>query len=180
MWAIIVLLPSVGLTSNVDSSTDCDSNLSWVLPVIGNVLVNKASGALDSRLEEGVRSAINEVKGRLLYVPDPAWGGLRLVPRTLQVTAADGRSFNIGDFIANNLSYLLGNSQIDVQFGQGLNVNVVSGTSVPKDKHFDENIVTLNIASPSATFSVKLTQRAVVDWQWRCPPKADAGGCREP
>jgi hypothetical protein len=177
-----VLLPSVGLTSSVNSSTDCDSNLSWILPVVGDLLVNKATGIIDSRLEDGVRSAMNGVKDKLLYVPDPAWGVglLRLVPSTMQVTAADGRSFDIGQFIANNLTYLLGNAQIDVQLGQGLKLAVVPGTSSPPIGNYEANFVTLNITSPSATFSVKLSQKAYVDWQWRCPANTGVGGCSEP
>lgn len=177
-----VLLPSVGITSNVDSSTDCDSNLSWILPVVGDLLVNKVTGVIDSRLEEGVRGAMNDVKDKLLYVPDPAWGigVLRLVPQTLQITAADGRSFNIGQIIANNLPYLLGNSQIDVQFGQGLNLSVVPGTSSPQKTYFDENVLTLSVTSPSLSFSVRLSQEAYVDWQWRCVPKTPGGFCPEP
>lgn len=177
-----VLLPSVGITSNVDSSTDCDSNLSWILPVVGDLLVNKVTGVIDSRLEEGVRGAMNDVKDKLLYVPDPAWGigVLRLVPQTLQITAADGRSFNIGQIIANNLPYLLGNSQIDMQFGQGLNLSVVPGTSSPQKTYFDENVLTLSVTSPSLSFSVRLSQEAYVDWQWRCVPATPGGFCPEP
>lgn len=177
-----VLLPSVGVTSNVDSSTDCDSNLEWMLPVVGNLLVNKVTGIIDSKLEDGVRTAMNSVKGKLLYVPDPAYGIglLRLVPQTLQITTADGRTVNIGQIIANNMTYLLGNSQVDVQFGQGLNLLVVPGTSQPRNSVFDENVVTLTVTSPSLTFAVKLSQHAIVDWQWRCVPKTPGGFCPEP
>lgn len=165
-----VLLPSVGVTSNVDSSTDCDSNLSWMLPVVGDLLVNKVTGTIDARLEEGARSAMNEVKDKLLYVPDAAWGigVLRLVPETLQITAADGRSFNIGQIIANNLPYLLGSAQIDVLFGEALNLRVVTGTSTPLQSFFDQNVVTLSVTSPALSFSVRLSQQAYVDWKWRC------------
>lgn len=177
-----VLLPSVGINSNVDSSTDCDSNLSWILPIVGNMLVDKKTGQLDSSLEEGVRGAMSEVKDKLLYVPDPAWsiGMLRLVPQTMQITTSDGRAFNIGQVIANNLPYLLGNSQIDVQFGLGIKTKTMPGTSVPQITKFDENVVTLSITSPSLSFSVRLSQEAYVDWKWKCPPNAPNGGCREP
>ena len=177
-----VLLPSVGLNSHVDSSTDCDSNLGWILPVVGDLLVNKVTGILDNRLEDGVRGAMNEVKDKLLYVPDPAWGigMLRLVPENMQITAADGRTFNIGRIVANNLTYLLGNSQIDLQFGLGMNPRTVPGTSAPQITKFDENVVTLSITSPSISFSVRLSQQAYVDWQWKCPANSPPGGCREP
>ncbi|WP_215404090.1 hypothetical protein [Janthinobacterium sp. JC611] len=177
-----VLLPSVGLNSNVNSSTDCDSNLGWILPIVGDLLVNKVTGILDSRLEDGVRSAMNEVKDKLLYMPDPAWGigMLRLVPNTMQITAPDGRTFNIGQIVANNLPYLLGNSQIDLQFGLGMNPKTVPGTSAPQITKFDENVVTLSVTSPSISFSVRLSQQAYVDWKWKCPVNSPPGGCREP
>jgi len=166
-----VLLPSVGVTSDVNSSTDCDSNLSWMLPIVGDLLVNKVTGKLDTRLEEGARSAMNGIKDKLLYTPDPNWGigVLRLVPASLQITTADGRPFNIGQFIANNLPYLLGNSQIDLQFGRGVSVKLVPGIAEPMQTFYDENIVTINISSPSATFAIRVSQQTNVDWKWRCP-----------
>lgn len=98
----------------------------------------------------------------------------------MQITAADGRTFNIGQIVANNLTYLLGNSQIDLQFGLGMNPKTVPGTSAPQITKFDENVVTLSITSPSISFSVRLSQQAYVDWKWKCPANSPPGGCREP
>lgn len=169
-----VLQPSVGLNSNVNSSTDCDSNLSWILPVVGDLLVNKATGILDNRLEAGIREAMGEVKDKLLYLPDPAWGiGLRrLVPTPTGLTLPDGRQFDIGEYIGNNLPYLLGNSQIDIQFGRGLIVDVNPGNGTPRSGSQEANVMTISIASPAIAFTVKLSQTANVRWQWKCPPNS--------
>lgn len=177
------LAPSVGLNSNVNSSTDCDSNLSWILPIVGDLLVNKATGILDGRLEDGARQAMNNVKDKLLFVPDAIWGvGLNnlLTSSENGVRLPDGTPFNLGLYVANNMDYVLGNSQFDMQFGRGLEIKTKPGTSAPPDGPVQANILLLTVTSPAMTFSIQISEEAIVRWNWKCPANSPQGGCREP
>ena len=177
-----VIAPSVGVNSNVNSSTDCDTDLSWILPVIGGLLVDKVTGILDNQLEDAARQAMAKVKNDLLYIPDPQWGvGLsRLIYTPDGILLSNGTSFNLGSYVVNNLPYLLGNSQIDLQLGKGLDIRTVPGTSAPPGGPAQADVLNLSITSPSVSFSVRVYEEAYVRWNWKCPANSPPGGCREP
>ncbi|CDG83913.1 hypothetical protein [Janthinobacterium agaricidamnosum] len=160
----------VGMTGNPTSSTDCDSNLSWILPVVGSWIINKAEGAIDSRIADGVKGAMNGVKDKLLFGRDQNWlvGLNRLVPPGKTVTLPDGRTFPIGQYINDNLQYLIANSRMDIQLGTGLDIKGVRGISEPQQENYAANLVTISINSPALAFSVQLREEARVQWKWQC------------
>ncbi|MDC8756127.1 hypothetical protein [Janthinobacterium fluminis] len=173
---------NVGLTANVDSATDCDSNLSWILPVIGNLIVKDVQGEINSEIREGVKAALAQVKDQLFFQRDANWltGLNRLIPRGTAVTLPDGSTFPIGNYVQDNLQYLLSNSQMTVRLGRGAQTRPHYGNGSPMHNSFSGDIVAIDISSPGATFSVKLHEIAQVTWKWQCSINNPNRICQEP
>ncbi|MGC0153946.1 hypothetical protein ACPRNU_15900 [Chromobacterium vaccinii] len=169
-----------GMTATTNSSTDCDSNLSWILPVVGDMLIGKAEGKIDGTIQQSLQAGLAQVKDALLYKPDQNMlkGLGRLVPPGKVVALPGGGSFPLGQYIQDNFAYLLGNSQLSIQLGSPIALRVMPGTSEPRSSDFSSDVVTISLSSPAMAFSVKLSERIGVDWQWRCPTSNP--GCRIP
>jgi len=160
----------VGMSANVNSSTDCDSNLSWILPVVGSWLINKGENIADTRIGDGIKGAMNGVKDKLFFNRDQNWlvGLNRLVPPGKTVTLPNGSVFPIGQYINDNLSYLIANSQMDIQFGKAATIKGVYGTAEPNKNNYVSNLVTVSVTSPALSFSIQLRDETEVDWRWKC------------
>ncbi len=169
-----------GMTATSSSSTDCDSNLSWILPVLGDALISKAEGKIDSTVQSSVQAALAKVKDTLLYKPDQNLliGLNRLVPPGKVVALPGGGSFPLGQYIQNNIAYLLANSQLSIQLGSPIALKTVAGTSEPMTTSFSSDLATISLSSPAMAFSIKLAETAEVNWLWRCP--AGAPRCQIP
>ncbi|WP_269632022.1 hypothetical protein [Pelomonas sp. BJYL3] len=177
-------LPSdkIGVTANVGSSTDCDSNLSWMLPILGNIIINKAEGKIDQGVLDGVKGSLGMVKDGLFFGRDQNYltGLNKLIPADKVVTLPNGQTFPIGQYVNNNLAYLIANSQVSVQLGKGAVVQGVYGTGEPTSDIISGNVITLNLSAPGMNFTVNLTERLNVMWQWKCSLRDPTKSCPIP
>ena len=160
-----------GMTATTNSSTDCDSNLSWIMPVIGDVLIDKAEGKIDGAFQKSLQAGLAQFKDALLYKPDQnLLNGLsRLVPPGKTVALPGGGAFPLGQYIQNNSAYLLGNSQLSIQLGGPVALRPVLGVK-PSTSSFTSDMVTIALSSPALAFTVKLSEQVGVNWQWFCVP----------
>ncbi|MFM9436710.1 hypothetical protein ACFDR9_003795 [Janthinobacterium sp. CG_23.3] len=172
----------VGMTANVSSSTDCDSNLSWILPVLGNLLIKNAEGKISSAVQDGVKGGLAKIKDVLFFQRDANWlvGLNRLIPADKVVQLPDGSSFPIGQYVQNNLGYLLANSQISINLGAGAPVRPVYGMNEPQSDVFSGDIITLAVSSPAVSFAVQVGERSNVSWSWKCSIRDPSRVCQIP
>ncbi|HLO92875.1 MAG TPA: hypothetical protein VK195_01030 [Burkholderiaceae bacterium] len=177
-------LPSdkIGVTANVGSSTDCDSNLSWILPILGDILINQAEGKIDQGVLNGVKGSLASVKDNLFFGRDQNYltGLNKLIPADKVVTLPNGQTFPIGQYVNNNLAYLISNSQVSVQLGKGAVVKGVYGTSEPMSDVISGNVITLTLSVPGVSFSVNLAEKVNVQWQWKCSLRDPSRSCPIP
>lgn len=172
----------VGMTANTTSSTDCDSNISWILPVIGNLLINKAEGTIDAALLDGLKNSISNMTDKLFFKRDANWlvGLNRLVPADKVVATPGGGSFPIGQYIQNNLAYLLSNSQISIKLGKGANLSPIIGQNEPSSNVLQGDAITITVDSPGVNFSVVLSEEVVVNWHFQCSIAKPSKKCNDP
>lgn len=177
-------LPSdkVGATANVGSSTDCDSNLSWMLPILGDIIINKAEGKIDQGVLNGLSGSLSTVKDALFFGRDQNYltGLNRLIPADKVVALPNGQVFPIGQYVNNNLAYLIANSQIGLQLGKGAVVKGVYGTNEPTYDTISGSVLTLQLTVPGVSFTVNLTEKVNVEWQWKCSLRDPSKVCQIP
>ncbi|MEN3811300.1 hypothetical protein ABH309_13595 [Chromobacterium piscinae] len=172
-----------GMTATTSSSTDCDSNLSWILPVVGDVLISKAEGKIDSAIQSGVQASLAQVKDALLYKPGQnLLSGLnKLVPADKVVSLPDGRTFPVGRYVQDNFRYLLGNSQITLRLGNYLQVQPVNQDPGMYSNAASE-LLSLNLSSPAFALGLKVNEEQALSWSWnsQCDPRHPETVCQEP
>lgn len=170
-----------GLTANVSSSTDCDSNLSWMLPVVGNYIISKIEGKIDANVAAGINAGISQVKDTLFFAKDQDFlAGLnRLVPADKVVTLPNGSTFAIGQYVRNNLAYL-NTAQVNIKLGKGAPVAGVYGLNEPRFYSFSGDVLNLTITTPSVSFGVRLSETDYVSWNWRCSLRDPSKRCEMP
>lgn len=170
----------VGINGNLSTSTDCDSNLSWILPVLGDLLINKAEGMVDSRIADAVQDGLASVTKKFFFQTDQNWqaGLTRLIPAD-KVVYYPGGSFPLGQYIANNLPYLIANSQITLKLGGGANLKPVLGTNEPP-YDLSGDAITLTLTSPGVSFTANLREQVRVYWLWKCSIANPSRQCQDP
>ncbi|MQA39327.1 hypothetical protein [Rugamonas aquatica] len=170
----------VGINGTLNTSTDCDSNLSWILPVLGDILINKAEGKVDAGIANAVQNGLAGVTQNFFFKRDQNWlvGLNRLIPADKVVTYPGG-SFPIGQYIANNLPYLIANSQITLKLGRGANLNPVLGTNEPP-YDLSGDAITLTLTSPGVNFTANLSEQVNVYWLWQCSIANPSRKCQDP
>jgi len=165
-------LPSdkVGITTTPSSSTDCDSNLSWIVPVIGSYVVNKFEGAADQRIVDGIKGSLSQVNSKLLFGRDQNYLASlnRLIPVDKVVQLPDGRTFPIGQYINNNLAYVIANSQMTLQLGKGAVLAPVYGNSEPYRYQITGDIANLTLNVSGMSINARLHEVVNVTWTWKC------------
>lgn len=159
----------VGSAANVSSSTECDSNLGWILPFVGDFIIGKITSYLDSRVVSGIQAALGGIKDKLLFDRGANFlSGLnKLVPPDKAITLPDGSSFALGRYLQNNLSYLIGNSQLVLKLDQGVKPKPKFGGE-PSTTTETGNVLDLSLTSPAFSFGVGLVEQAQVKWTWVC------------
>ncbi|WP_199406716.1 hypothetical protein [Chromobacterium sp. ATCC 53434] len=159
-----------GVTATTSSSTDCDSNLSWILPGVGDVLIGKAQDKINGLLLSNVQAQLAKVKDTLLYRPDQNMlnGLSRLVPPGKVVTLPGGGAFPLGQYLQNNLAYLLGNSQLSIQLGNLIAPGRYMGDGRPSVTSASADVVAITLSSPAMSFSVKVSEN--IGLTWGCVP----------
>jgi len=172
---------TVGITSTPSSSTDCDSNLSWILPVIGDLIVNKVNGIIDAKLLATLQEYTASSASKLYFGDDFNWltGLNRIVPVGATVPLPSGGSFPLGQYVTDNITYLLANSQISLTIGRGANFLPVVGTNEPP-RTLAGNAITLTLSSPALTFTANLAESYLVTWKWKCSVANPALNCADP
>ncbi|MCH7343138.1 hypothetical protein LZ017_07070 [Pelomonas sp. CA6] len=179
-----ILPGTVALELNPTSSTACDSNLSWLLPIVGELLVDKISGKLDTQLEEAVVNFSKNIRSSLFVVAEGnnfRSGLQQLVPQSSVVRLPNGQEFRIGDFIWNNFDYITRNSQMTIKLSKGAPVDVVRGMQNPYDSVVTGTPLKIDVNVPGMlTFSVELKETAWVEWQWVCNVTRPSEACAEP
>lgn len=177
-------LPSdkIGMTADVGSSTDCDSNLSWVLPILGNIIINKAEDKIDQGVLNGVKGSLALVKDSLFFGRDQNYltGLNKLIPVDKVVPLPNGQTFPIGQYVNNNLAYLIANSQVSLQLGRGAVVNGVYGTGEPNYEEVTGQVMDLRVSVPGVSFTVSLVEKLNVQWQWKCSLRDPSRTCPIP
>lgn len=172
----------VGVTANVGSSTDCDSNISWILPILGNILINTAEGKIDQGIVSGVTASLAQLKDGLFFGRDQNYltGLNQLIPADKVVRLPNGQTFAIGQYVNNNLAYLIANGQISLQLGKGAVVSGVYGMNEPMNNEINGTYATLQLTVPGVSFSVSLTEKVNVRWQWQCSLRDPSKRCDIP
>lgn len=155
---------SAGLTGQPSSHTDCDSNISWILPILGDYLINKVTSAMDQEVVGSIHGSMGEVKGALLYGAgnNPLDRLNRIVPQSTVVAG-----FPIGQYLRDNAAYLLGNSRIDIKIEKGADVRPKVG-GMPETTIVTGDVLNFAMNSPALAFSVRLREDATVRWNWVC------------
>ncbi len=164
-----MLNDTVGASAEVSSNTECDSNLSWVLPFVGDYIIGRITSQLDAGFAAGIRGSLAKVKDDLLFNRDANYlSGLnRLVPADKVVTLPNGSSFALGQYLQSNLAYLIGNSQLTLKLGKGVQVKPQYG-GAENTTIETGNVLDLNLSSPAFSFGVGLVEQAEVEWYWVC------------
>lgn len=170
----------VGATGDVSSSTECDSNISWILPFVGDFIIGQITSRLDSRLVSGAQAALGKVKDKLLFDRGSNFiSGLnKLVPVDKVIPLPNGGSFALGQYIQNNLPYLIGNSQLTLKLGQGVPQLRPILAGQPGTTTETGSVLDLSLTSPVFSFGVGLIEKAQVAWTWVCSAKNPAKQCQ--
>lgn len=158
-----------GVTADVSSSTDCDSNLSWILPFVGDYIIGQIASRKDAALVSSIQASLGGLKDDLLFDRNANYlSGLnKLVPADKVITLPNGSSFALGQYIQNNLPYLIGNSQLTLKLGQGVQVRPKFGGE-PTTTTETGTILDLSLSSPAFSFGVGMVEQAQVRWSWVC------------
>ncbi|QPF73601.1 hypothetical protein G8A07_12160 [Roseateles sp. DAIF2] len=169
---------SILLDGQPGSSTDCDSNLSWILPVVGNYIVRKVEGQIDQGVLQGLQGTLGQGNQALFYGRDhlQLTGLTRLVPVDKEIVLPNGQRFAIGQYVHNNLAYLLSNASITVQLGKGaIMPDTQWGSGDPGYDSVQGEHLLLQISVPGLSFSVRLHEQINLSWSWnnRCGPNSD-------
>lgn len=170
-----------GVSATVTSSTDCDSNLSWILPVVGDYIITKIEGKIDTSIAAGLNNAVSQVKDSLFFAKDQnLLAGLNhLVPADKVVPLPNGSTFAIGQYVRNNLNYLT-SAQATIKLGKGAPLTGVVGPTQPDSNYVSGDIMNLNITTPSVSFGVRLSESDYVNWSWRCSLREPSKQCNIP
>ncbi|OWQ84447.1 hypothetical protein CDN99_24470 [Roseateles aquatilis] len=174
---------SVGMTTTSNSSTWCDSNLSWLLPVVGDLIADKITGKIDAKIEAGIATSVSKLDSALFVVAsgNNFRSGLhQLVPRESVVRLPNGQDFRIGDYVWNNFDYIVANSQMTLKLGQAAPVDVVRGMQLPYGNVVTGIPLRMDVNVPGLSFSIELKDEAWVDWRWVCNVTRPGEGCEEP
>jgi hypothetical protein len=174
---------TVGMTTTPNSSTWCDTNLSWMLPVVGDIIANKITGMVDAKIEASIASTVSNLGSSLFIVSggNNFRSGLQqLVPQSTVVRLPNGQDFRIGDYVWNNYEYIVANSQVTMKLGQYAPVDVVRGMQLPYGNVVTGTPLRLDIVTPGLSFSVELRDEAWVDWRWVCNVTRPSEFCEEP
>lgn len=160
----------LGISADPTSQTDCDTNLSWILPFAADYIVGKLTDKIDSSILANIKGSIGSVKDVLFYERDSNYlvGLNKLIPASATITRPDGTTFPIGQYVQNNLSYLLANSQVTMKIGRGANPpEIVYGQTFPSTSSFTDTVLDLQMATPVGTISLTMTELVTVQWQWQ-------------
>jgi hypothetical protein len=160
---------NVGMTANVSANTSCDSSIGWI-PIIGS-LVNKYAERLASGIiKTEVRDVISTFKDKLFFERDAnAYVGLnRLVPLDKVIYLPNGTTFMPGQWLANQLNWLLTNTSMTVVLGRGADTSIQPGSTTPEFNVFTGNVVRVNLAIGGVSLAVDMRQEIGVIWEWRC------------
>ena len=177
-------LPSntVGMTANTTSTTNCDSNASWILPFVGSKLINKMEGTADAQVLASMTTAMAGVKDALFFKRDQNLlvGLNKLIPADKVIQLPTG-PFPIGQYVQGNLPYLLANSTVNIKLGKGAEVAGVSGWMRPTDGLIVGDFLNLTMTVPGViSFTVQLTQHDEVEWSWVCNLQRPYDVCYQP
>ncbi len=164
-----MIADKVGATADVSSNTECDSNLSWILPFVGDFIVGQITSRMDSRIVSGIQTSLGQVKDKLLFDRGANFiSGLnKLVPADKVIPLPNGSSFALGQYLQNNLAYLIGNSQLTLKLGQGVQTRPRFGGE-PGTSTETGHVLDLSLSSPAFSFGVGLVEQAQVKWNWVC------------
>ncbi|UMR32951.1 hypothetical protein MJ904_12765 [Massilia sp. MB5] len=166
------LTDKVGLNGTPQSSTDCDSNLSWILPFIGDKIISRFERIADTKILEGVNGMTGKLKDSLFFGRDQNWkSGLEnLIPADRGVALPDGSTFPIGQYVQTNLARIIAESRMGVRNGSGIKIVRPTVDFNGGRQQFTGEVLALDVGSGSVDFSVTLSQQAEVNWFWYCPP----------
>ena len=160
---------SVGFNGQPSIDTNCNSFLTWLKPVIGIYLTNRLESAADHALLNGVKSAMNTIKDKLLLSPDQNFlrGLNALIPQDKTIALPDGSVLPIGQYVHDNVAYLASKSTFTMQISRGL-------AGVHKRVGYDEviedsgDVLYLSLDSPVISFDLLLTEKSKTFWEATC------------
>lgn len=169
----------VGLTFVPVSNTDCDTNLGWIIPGLDR-LVDKIATKADRGIETSLLESAAKLKDSLFFARDQNFliGLNKLIPLDTNIALPNGGTFALGQYVQNNLVYLLANSQIDISVDRGAVVVPTRGINSPGE--VVGQVVALTITTPGTSFTVSLKETADVRWTWKCNISAPTQTCAQP
>ena len=178
----VVSAPTVGMTGQVGSSTECDSNLSWILPFVGDLLIDYAANKIDDRILAGAVQLMADSQGSLLYGQDANLGQTVVGLLTLIPENANIAGFAVGSYVRSNLPYLLANSQFTMKLGHWPKIDPWRRNVPPaSDLVYTSELLNMSLTAPGASFNVRLTNSMTdVEWVWVCNVDNLALQCPQP
>lgn len=176
-----VATSSILLDAQPSSHTDCDSNLSWILPVVGNFIIRQVEGQIDATVLAGLRDTLTRSTQTLFYGQDhlQLTGLTRLISVDREVTLPNGQRFPIGQYVHNNLAYLLSSAEMTLQLGRGPVIPETDWSSIqPSIDSVDGGYLSLQISVPGLTLGLSLREQVDLTWQWNglCGPNSASTG----
>lgn len=172
----------IGLNATPSSSTSCDSNLSWIMPIVGDYIIDSVTDKIDAGIVSGINTSSATVKDALFFGRDQNYltGLNKLIPRDKVLTLPDGRTFPIGQYVQDNMAYLIGNSQVTMKLDRGPLVQAVYGLNEPMYDSRTGDIAVFTVSTPAATFSVSLKETDTMTWRWVCSLRDPSRVCQMP
>ncbi|HYC42677.1 MAG TPA: hypothetical protein VEB70_06790 [Noviherbaspirillum sp.] len=177
-------LPSdkIGVDAAPRSSTECDSNLGWMLPIVSNQIINKVEGRINEGVLAGITGGLGVIKSQLVFAPgqDYQSGLQRLIPADRVITLPNGQAFPIGLYVRDNIAYLSANGQMDIRLGKGVRVEPVVGTGEPSRETISGEVLDVTVSAPGMAFHANLKQVVRVGWRWQCSVRDPSRRCSQP
>lgn len=161
---------SVGFNGQPNVDTNCNSFLSWLLPGIGSYLTNRVEGLADRALLDGIKSAMNTVKDKLLLSPDQNFlrGLNALIPVDKTIPLPNGSVLPIGQYVHDNVAYLAARSTLTMQLSRGLTSLSPPWYGYVGTAEDSVDVLYLSLDSPVVSFDLMLAEKATVSWEQTC------------
>lgn len=124
---------------------------------------------LDGAIINAINGSLGKLNKKLFFDRDQNYltGMSRLVPPEKTITLPNGQSFAVGQYIQNNLPYLLSNSNIQIKLSKGADIKPIFGPVEGYSK-IAADIFHITFNAPGINFSIKLREEYNVNWGWVC------------
>jgi hypothetical protein len=163
---------TVGVQAVPNASSDCETSIGWI-PIIGSLADKFAERFANGMINHAAATVIGSMKDKLFFERDSnAFVGLnRIVPLDKVIPLPNGSSFAVGQWLSNQLTWILTNSSMTLVLGRGASPVVQPGSTTPEFNVFTGNVLKLNLTVGGTNLRVDLREDIGVYWNWKCTVK---------